>query len=174
MNLDGLKSRLHQNANAIDLCFKAELISPALILLYAGIDVASSLDVECKPMKRVKERYTHWCKQYLLRAKPLPCTEQDLYAARCGLVHGLTAESDLSKTNRARMIIYAWGRGKVVHLENAMRQGVIKNSVALQVEDLILANQLGLELFFDALEKDPAKSGYALNVAQKILANVPA
>jgi len=103
-NLDGLDE-------AVVRCLGARLILPALSLLFVGIDIVASL--ERQPGEGMKASFTRWVEQYLLPARPLGCTSIELYAARCGILHTFTAESDLSRTGKARKLYYAWGKEKI-------------------------------------------------------------
>ncbi len=47
--------------------------------------------------------------KYLLLDPELTCTSVELYSARCGLLHCNTAESDISRSGKARCLIYTIG-----------------------------------------------------------------
>jgi hypothetical protein len=100
-----------------------------------------------------------WIDQYLLTAKPLPCTSVDLYAARCGMVHTLTPESDLSNAGKARLLCYAWRDRDSVRLQNLIvRMRMDGEYVAVHLESLCEAWRLGVQSFLDELTKDSARA----------------
>lgn len=111
MNLDTLESLLKDSVRGIGLCLDAKLINSALVLLYCGIDTASSLDVKFASSS-VQQRYVKWCDTYMFKGKPLDCTSLELYAARCGVVHETSVESTLSAKGKARQVIYAWKKNR--------------------------------------------------------------
>ena len=102
-------------AAGAEICIKNELIGPALILIYSSIDTCGWLDSYCAFATRAS--FTDWTENYLLTAKTLQCSALDLYAARCGLLHTLTPDSQLSAHGKARRICYAWGKGKAQDLQ---------------------------------------------------------
>jgi hypothetical protein len=103
----------------IDLC--------GLIILYSTID---SLAWLCRPEHQLKvERrdFLAWANRYLIQVKEhvdrmchvrdrhlmkvpyLRCSALDLYAARCGLIHSYTAESELAARGEAKRVFYTQG-----------------------------------------------------------------
>lgn len=44
----------------------------------------------------------------MLEKYPLPCSELDIYSARCGLLHQQINESDLTRAKKAKQIVYSW------------------------------------------------------------------
>jgi len=174
-SLRTIKDSLSRVQEAIDLCFQSQQTLASLILLYAGIDIASSLDQDCAAMKTGK-RYRHWCDNYLLRSHALPCTAFELYGARCGLLHGLSAKSDLhaqkGNKEKVRFIYYAWGTGTTAKLEHLFKLSQMSDCVAVQQEELIAAFKSGVSLFLLELETHIEKSTYAVNQASKILGHL--
>lgn len=55
----------------------------------------------------------------MLKPGTLSCTEADLYAAKCSVVHSFTPDSDLTKAGKARVIGYAFGSANVDKLDQA-------------------------------------------------------
>jgi hypothetical protein len=94
--------------NAIDILSENNLISPTLVLIYSTIDAAAWLDV--RGDRDVKARdFITWVNSYLLPNSGLACTAEELYGARCGLLHSMTGESRLSRQRGVRFISYAHG-----------------------------------------------------------------
>jgi hypothetical protein len=94
---------------AITLCYEKKFINPVLILIYSTLDTLSYLD-RVNDEETVKERFIRWVDTFLLLPNSkLKCSSIDLYAARCGMVHSSTAESNLSKDGKAKEIYYAIG-----------------------------------------------------------------
>src|SRR5437016_5607270 len=100
--------------DSIEDCLEKRRFLPCLALLYTGLDVMASL--ESQPSEGTKAAFVRWVDKYFLKAQPLPCNATELYAARCGILHTFTAESDLSRQGKARMLIYAWGNAAVEDL----------------------------------------------------------
>jgi hypothetical protein len=156
MSEDALHANLMRIGFGIEACLERKLIVPALILLYSGIDTAGWLDSVRKDATR--ESFLAWVDKYLLKAKPLPCTSLDLYAARCGLLHTLTADCRLSDEGRVRRVCYAWGAADAAQLETVSQlTGISSKFVAVHVNDLYEAWRHGLSTFTSDLDTDPAR-----------------
>ena len=72
---------------AIETCIQDKRILPALMLIYSGVDILASLEQG----KSTRSSFIKWVDEYLLKAHSFPCTSLELYAARCGILHTLTA-----------------------------------------------------------------------------------
>jgi hypothetical protein len=140
----------------VESCIENKLSAPALILIYSGIDTAGWLDSD-QPFA-TRTSFIGWVERYLLPSRPLNCTAVDLYAARCGLLHTMTPDSQLSAQGRARRICYAWGQGRVEDIQHTI--DISNNSseyVAVHVEELYEAWRLGLLTFTQEIDTDPAR-----------------
>ena len=138
--------------DAVERCLAAKLILPALTLLYAGIDVVASL--ERVPDEGTRASFTWWVDSYLLKAKPLACTALELYAARCGILHTFTAKSDLSRSGKARQVLYAWGNASSTDLNEAISKTGDSEVVGVHVEDLREGFRLGILAWFKDVHAD--------------------
>jgi hypothetical protein len=157
--------------SGIEACIEKKAITPALVLIYSAIDTTGWLD--SREAFTTRNDFISWVDNYLLKANPLKCTALDLYAARCGLLHTFTPDSQLSSLGRARVICYAWGEAKA----DVMQQAIdIKNKandlVAVQVNDLYQAWLSGLALWGEELEKDPVRKTRVLAKAGKFFAEM--
>jgi hypothetical protein len=131
----------------------------SIILLYVGIDSVSALEVG----KASRSSFKKWVDGYMLsKASKLGCTSADLYAARCGVLHNLSAESDLSRKGKGRPIMYAWGKGKAEDLACA---GVLlqRPEQAIHIRELIDAFRVGVSDYLEELTKNEKRR-------QKVLA----
>jgi hypothetical protein len=156
----------------IEACLEKKLIPPALILLYSSIDISAWLTCE-DPKARVGKRFTGWVDRYMLPTKKINCTAEDLYGARCGFLHTLTAESDLSANGKARQISYAWGAFDVRVIEREIvAQGWAKVLVAVHVGDLFEAWRLGITALVSELQKDKPRAKRFFAKASKFFRNI--
>ena len=90
--MDSLTRNLSQLLLAIDECVGMHLVLPSLMLIYAGADVLGAL--ERQPGEGTRASFVRWVEAYMLAARPLGCAGIDLYAARCGVLHTFSADSD--------------------------------------------------------------------------------
>jgi hypothetical protein len=156
-----------QLTSAISLCAAQQLTTPALILLYSGIDIASWLHAD-NPNDGVRKRFVAWAERYLLPATPLKCTALELYAARCGVVHTFSPDADLTRQGKARKIVYAMRPSQVGTLAETITLVGMKNYVAVQLEDLMTAFSKAVEEFLKDLEANQAKLARAQKKATQI------
>lgn len=141
--------------NAIEDSYKKARYMPCLVLLYSGIDVVASLE----PSKGtgVGDRFKKWVNAYMLKSGTLSCTESDLYAARCAVVHSFTPDSDLSKAGKARVIGYAFGSANVETLDHATTFAGRQDQVNVHVRTLIDSFRNGFADYIHEVSEDHAR-----------------
>ena len=159
---------------AIDLLSDSQLRLPATLLVYAGIDIMASLDraessVEVKPGDFIR-----WADTYLLPDARLECSAEDLYAARCGLLHTCMAESRRSRRGKARQVWYAWGDASAEELQARIDGADVPPAVAVHVDDLSAAFRLGIERFRQSILDDSEKANLVCERAGKFFGNLSA
>ncbi len=158
-------------ASGIDACIEKKAITSALVLIYSAIDTTGWLD--STEAFATRNDFMSWVEKYLLKAKPLRCTSLDLYAARCGLLHTFTPDSQLSSSGQAHVIYYAWGTAKAEDLQRTINLKNKSNElVAVHVDELYQAWKSGLVLFGEDLDKDPERSTRVLTKARKFFSEL--
>ena len=139
-----------------------------LILLYTAIDTMAWVGLSEGDVTRTV--FKDWVNRYLLPSSSLPCTADDLYSARCGLVHSHTPESSSTGKGTARQIWY-YGKGaSEEHLRN--RIGDRADIVAVRFVDLILTFSDGTVRFIEDLALDSQRSKKALERAVRWMGTV--
>lgn len=83
-----------RTVDAIVTLIQANHYQQALVVLYAEIDTLSWVNLEEGDVSR--KDFCNWVSKYLKPEVNLGCTAEDLYAARCALLHSGTAESKMS------------------------------------------------------------------------------
>lgn len=96
----------------IRVTLEHECIASALILIYSGIDAMAFLDM---PEKKEPEEvcgadFVAWVDKWLRLRGDVQLTGEELWGARCGVVHCLGVESRATrhKTKPCRKIGYMW------------------------------------------------------------------
>lgn len=170
---EALERGLSDLVSAVTLCQRQKLAVPSLLLLYAAIDIAGWLDAG-DTERSVRVRFTRWVDRYMSPAD-LGCTALELYAARCGLLHTFTGESDLAERGAVRRLMYAWGNADVEALRDAIRRfgaPVTGAWEAVRVDAILAAFARGLSRFLEELDADPPR-GASVNVrAGKFFADI--
>ena len=155
---------------SIDLCLGERLILPALILIFSGIDVLAAL--ERRQDEGTRKSFVRWADRYL--APRMQCSGIDFYGARCGILHSLSASSDLSRGRKARVVLYAWGTSKAEDLEVIADTLKWENQVVVHTSDLRDSFETAItEYFEDVATDDERVAMVTRNAGKDWLSHVP-
>ena len=100
---------IYELRKAPHVCLQNEYLLSAVKLIYSGIDNLAWLTRDHDRPKVQRKDFVDFINKYLLPDPELTCTSAELYSARCGLLHCNTAESDISRSGKARCLIYTTG-----------------------------------------------------------------
>ena len=155
-------------------CFNNKHTLPGMILLYAHIDIAASLNRPESKAEATRADFKEWVNDYLLPNSNLTCSADDIYAARCGFLHAYSAESRASRAGEAKQIFYAWGKMDADDLQRRLSHtGLDTLAIGIHIDSLFHAYQTGIRRFMDSVVRDSAKSKLVYKRADKFLANIP-
>lgn len=156
---------------AIDLLCERQMVQSALVLIYSTIDAAAWLDVPAGDVTR--EDFIRWVDTHLLPGTPILATALELYAARCGILHSLTAFSRLSREGRVRTVGYARGTASVEDL-NQMAWILRRDDiVGVHVDHLRQALKAGMQHFLDDAAKDRDRWARVSARAKSLFSHLP-
>lgn len=158
MSKELLEQNLNQYIASIKSCMDQRFFMPALILIYCGIDIMASLNRPRDKNRADRSDFIEWCNEYVLPCDDLKCTSKELYAARCGVVHTYTSESDLSKKGEAREVVYSQGNRKAKEFQDVIDFAGVKTHVAIRIDTLFEAFASGVERFLKDVAKDSEKN----------------
>lgn len=144
---------LENHLRAIRLCVDEHLGMPALVLLYSGIDSIASLDRPAAKKKADRWNFTAWCENHMKSKSRLGLTGMDLYAARCGILHANSPDSEISRQGGARRIMYYWGDADPSPGRELMKTLGLPEAL-IKIEDILEAYTAGIGNFADALMRD--------------------
>ena len=125
----------------------------ALIVLYSAIDTLAWVSISSGDVTR--STFCSWVEKYMQPQVRLNCSPEDLYAARCGLLHSSAAESNLSRQGRASELWYVTSP----HSKNKLKAYCSKigaNAKVLYFTDLVAAFADAVNAFSEKLASDPA------------------
>lgn len=94
--------------NDIHVCLKNNAPTGAVLLTYCAIDAMAFLSMPAGKQKVERSDFKNWVEKYMKTAskQPYQYDKEDLYGARCGTIHTYGAESDLSRENKCKKIVY--------------------------------------------------------------------
>ncbi|MGE6992670.1 hypothetical protein [Stutzerimonas zhaodongensis] len=141
-----------QTLQAIEYCENNHLQTPALVMLYSAIDSVSWLS-SSNP-KASGKAFKAWVSEWMLKDPRIKCTAEELYAARCGLVHTLTPTSSLTQRG-IRKVAYAWGSASSQRLEELIDSvDAASELVAVHLSDLIQVFRNGMADYLEYVSED--------------------
>lgn len=133
----------------------------AVMLTYTAIDQMSWLSVEAA--KHGPKDFAAWVNNYMLSKNSLPCTADELWVARNGILHMGTAEAAGHTANSSlRKLVYVAGSASLTAM-NPVEYAVVR------FEDLFGSFLAGVMWFMSDLEADPAKLEVAKRKMRKML-----
>src|SRR5882724_7989430 len=108
---------------------------PALIVLYTAVDIFGSLLRPQTEPDTAGKYFKKWGEDYMLGGSQVPFTADDLWGARCGLLHTHTASSRLSREGTARQLHYYRG-SPPAGMEQALKAMEQKGKLFVEVGEL--------------------------------------
>src|SRR5574341_620344 len=132
---------------AIRLCINNDLHGPALILIYATMDILANLGRDAEHRYVKKDDFLRWVELYLLPDSDLQCSPVDLYGARCGILHSYSPVSNLSNIGSAKMLIHVWGSASEAEYLKPLERTEPQNVLVIHVEKLFTALAEGIIKF---------------------------
>jgi hypothetical protein len=163
------KNNLDDLMSAALLCHKAKLYVAGLMLTYSLIDILGAIGFRRDQYRSDRESFLWWCDHYLipvLRPEIPELRSIDLYAARCGAVHGYSTDSDLARNNAAKQIGYVFQkehRLRLIHDLNTLPGGrprqdnlarIPADHVVVDFVTFYEAFRSGTKAFFHEVEAD--------------------
>lgn len=132
-----------ETLSAVNLLDKNGFITQGLVVLYSAIDTLAWVNLPSGDVTRTV--FKDWVDRYMLSTYPLPCTAEELYAARCALLHSHSAESKSSREGNARQIFY-YGKDRSKEWIDSIVDGQT-NVVVVRALDIKLSFGAGVQAF---------------------------
>jgi hypothetical protein len=152
---------LKNNAEMLDAAARSTQLRqhlPTTVLIYTHIDTLGWAG-SSKQGSSVRKSFEDWVSKWMLPELTIETptlTATDLYAARCGVLHTLTASSDLSDLGKAKKVAYAWGTATAQALNDVFATSTAAGKVVtLHYETLLGALRNGYERFIASAAHDP-------------------
>ena len=167
MKRDILYNAIGDLGRSINLLHQVGLLLPSMMMCYATIDILAALARPAGTAENTGTDFREWVNHYLLPGSRLVCTADDLWGARCGLLHTYTPESRDSRKGKARKLLYVAGV-----LDNSARnttQLEVGQYVVVVSQDLFDALSAALQRFVDGLDSDPQLAERVMSRAGEFL-----
>lgn len=134
----------------IEVVLHEECMVSAVTLMFAAIDALSALSRPVDQSGTNKRIFMNWVNRYMLPSSALSCTADDLYGARCGVLHTYSPASSLHDKGEARQIFYEWRNGPSADSGTPVPPGAL----IVEVEGLHAALKRGIRAFLQDAELD--------------------
>jgi hypothetical protein len=126
----------------------------ALILFYSGIDAMTYLSLPSGRERAKGEDYAKWSEKYVLRGPLQQITGDELYGARCAMLHEYGLISDATTKRAGRMLGIQDFDSQIIRYDPA----VSKDLMIVSLYHLIAAFCLGIDDFCVEAMTSPATS----------------
>ena len=154
MTPQSLSRAITDLGNSVNLLHRQGLLLPSMMMLYATIDIMAGLARAPDAEESTRADFKAWVDRYMLPDSDLACNADDLWGARCGLLHMYVPESRHSRTGRARKLLYVAGV-----IDESIRETTrfdLGEYIVVVSQDIFNALSCGLQRFIDDLETDAA------------------
>lgn len=174
MSKQAYEENINQLLEVIDSCLKTRAVTPSLILIYAGIDIMAWLNRDKSSQENQRGDFKRWVDLYLLPDSGLNCKANDLYAARCAILHSYTPESKMSRQGDAKEIYYVWGTANSNELQKYIDVSTKKDkTIALSIDILSIAFKTAVQRFNKVLSKNASLSKLVSKRTDKFFVGTP-
>lgn len=139
-------------SDTIEHAFKQRRLVPGLILLYSTIDGFSYL--ANKNNESDGDIFKEWVQDWMLTKYPLPCSKEDIWSARCGLLHKQRSMSDKTINGEAKKIEYVFGDYNADKMQFIWNKVIPGKVVVVAIEDMLKSFRGGIKDCLEAIKKD--------------------
>jgi hypothetical protein len=132
--------------------------------MFSAIDALAALNRR-KGTRATRSDFMEWVDEHLLGELDPPLNAEDLYGARCGILHAYSPTSDLSQTGKAKVLIYKWRHGH--RPDDPVLEERARTATVVELEVLWEALQRAVESFSRRISEDA-------DVRERVEANLEA
>ena len=135
---------------ALAVCASAGCVMPAVMLAYAGMDIAGALYAPTIRYRATPANFKEWARRFVLPRLQTQVTAEDLYAGRCGVVHVYSPSSGAEQSGGRRREITYVGYNPEKEQALATIRAMAGSSQRPNVENLIILSVQEIVVAFDA------------------------
>lgn len=171
MTIIEVKNKYHDLLNSIKVCKDNDYIESVFILMYALIDSLSWLNSsELDIQKRlVHDDFIKFCDEYIINQpnfsnKFYNLSSEEIYNARCAVVHTISAKSKNNIKKNIRYLTYS-NNMQASSEGNQILNSLNENSVCISVTDFLATLTNAVTDFFNLLDEN--KKNYVIKKADE-------
>jgi hypothetical protein len=136
-------------ADAVGTLYAKQLYGHTLIVIYSAIDTMGLLDAPPAQTSATSESFKNWTTKYLLSDQRIAFNVEDLWGARCAVLHTFSSQSDHSENGKAKELSYYLAhRGSAAEMEHlrSMKSSDGGKYLHIRLDDFV-------EIFYLASQK---------------------
>lgn len=153
---------------AVDEAFKKPAKLPAFILFYSSIDIFASLTRPITQEDTSGPIFKAWVQKYMIADTTPRWNADDIWGARCGLLHTFTIQSRSSRQGTARELQYIGDRGFCDHVQQELDPQAQKQ-VFVCLPDLIVSFLDGIMRFTKEVKEDTQLQAVVFHHADRLI-----
>ena len=146
--------QIEQLVEQIKINLENDAYTGVVMLTHCAIDTMAFLSMPSGKTRSTRSDFIKWVDKYMKVGSEQPYEGIDIYGARCGIVHSYSAESDLSKNDKCKVVGYVVGKGCHVYKPDVDSDLMILD-VTVFVHDFIDA----VTRFLEDIEKSKELKG---------------
>jgi hypothetical protein len=155
----------------IEACMARQCLVSAVSLIYATIDALAALTRPLGATRSTRAEYKAWVERYMIPSLREPLTADDLYAARCGILHAYSAESEASRAGEAKAIVYKWRDGH--RPDDARLAELSRTATVIEIQSLHEALETAVMHFEAHIRSDPSLEARVAQHVSELLCYEP-
>ncbi len=167
-----IAARFNDFAISIQILLDAQHTLPALVLLYSAIDVFASLARPETELDTNGRHFKKWAEDYMIGPSQLNITSEELWGARCGLLHTHSPFSKVSRQANVRRLSYyrvnapttAMSRA----LDSVLKREIAKGKLPVDADFLSAAFEDGVRRFLADIQHNSELEKRAVHHASKL------
>lgn len=151
-----IESYLVDLLSSIKLLKENKLYAQSLTIILSAIDSFGLLDAPDNEDNASGKSFKSWVNKYFCENPGIEYTAEDLWAYRCSVLHTYTAQSKLSKSGKAREIVFYSGdklSDKATRLSEFVTDIDNNKHVAANIEETILTFTICCQKFARDLDE---------------------
>jgi len=170
--INKLHAFMDKQKRALEMLFRDGPGMAYLMVLYATIDTMGFITAE-NEADPVNSRFRAFAKKYLVPYLQGDVNEDDLWGARCAILHTATPESNYSRQGRARQILYSCGVEKSLCERVISAHATPHRYVAVSLEKLRDSLLAAYVTLINEMETNPALRQRWLDRVNRLYVYVP-
>ena len=158
MTIKEIEDKYDDILKSIKICKDNDFKESVFILTYAMIDSLSWLNSDEQSIvnRNIKKDFINFSNEYIVNQISQNISGEELYNARCAIVHTISTRSQNNIRHNSRYICYSNCKEATINV-NIKLQRINENAVCIDAIELLTALVEAKTLFFNKIKKNNEK-----------------